>query len=97
MNNMVRTWEDEKHPAAEIELTDTQLGAIYGAWGHHFPDCDDEDPFGDECGFLSGIRLNLSLCLDIDVNIEAGKKRRKKKCCDPCDKCDQCDDHDCDC
>ena len=31
MSNIVRTWEDEALPAGEIELTDAQLAAVYGA------------------------------------------------------------------
>ena len=33
MSNIVRTWEDEALPAGEIELTDAQLAAVYGACG----------------------------------------------------------------
>ena len=38
MSNLVPTWEDETNLAGEIELTDAQLGAVYGACDDH---CDD--------------------------------------------------------
>lgn len=31
MSNSVRTWENEANAAGEIELTDAQLAAVYGA------------------------------------------------------------------
>jgi hypothetical protein len=31
MSNIVRTWKNEANPAGEIELTDTELAAVYGA------------------------------------------------------------------
>lgn len=45
MNNIVRTWEGK---AGEIELTDAQLGAVYGACDEeeeHRPECEEEKRF----------------------------------------------------
>ena len=33
MSNVVRTWKDGANAAGEIELTDAQLEAVYGAQG----------------------------------------------------------------
>jgi mersacidin/lichenicidin family type 2 lantibiotic len=53
MNDIVRTWKDETNrqglsveeqaalpanPAGEINLTDEELEAVYGAWGSWFDD-----------------------------------------------------------
>lgn len=34
MSNIGHTWKDEVNPVGEVELTDTQLVSVYGAWGN---------------------------------------------------------------
>ncbi len=80
MNTIVHTWEDEAIPAGEIELTDAQLAAVYGAWGKEEecepkcePECEEEEPCKK---FEKKVRIHA----EFEFEAEFKKKEFKKDC-----------------
>ncbi len=78
MSNIVRTWEDEALPAGEIELTDAQLAAVYGAWSDDCDNCHDHDVCHEKhFKFKKSVHIHFEFDFDLEI-----KKDEFKKDCD---------------
>jgi hypothetical protein len=76
MSNIVRTWEDEALPAGEIELTDAQLAAVYGAWGDDcHSECEDKE-------FHKKFEKKVKIHFEFEFEFEKEVKKEFKKDCD---------------
>ncbi len=78
MNTIVHTWEDEAIPAGEIELTDAQLAAVYGAWGEEEecepkfkPECEEEEPH-------KKFEKEVKVCFEFEFEVECEEKKQRK-------------------
>jgi len=82
MSNIVRTWEDEAIPAGEIELTDAQLAAVYGAWGEECepkpkPKCEEEESHKK---FEKEVKIHVEFEFEFEAEFKKEKKKFKKDC-----------------
>ena len=78
MSNIVRTWEDEAIPTGEIELTDAQLAAVYGAWGKECePECEEEEP---RKKFEKEVKVHVEFEFEFEAEFKKEKKKFKKDC-----------------
>ena len=77
MSNIVRTWEDEVNQVGEIELTDAQLAAVFGASGDDSHcDVDDDDHFEK---FHKEFKKKTKIHLEFDFEQEIEKEKTFKK------------------
>jgi|GraSoiStandDraft_60_1057301.scaffolds.fasta_scaffold381645_1 hypothetical protein len=76
MSNIVRTWENEANPAGEIELTDAQLAAVYGAWDN---DCQTEAEHKEEFHKECEKKVKVHFKFEFDFEKEIKKEKECKK------------------
>jgi len=81
MNSIVRTREEEVSLAEEVELTDTQLETVFGAW-HNKKNCCHKEPAKDSCKdsskklsrsrevFQEQIKVHFEFDFELDINEE---------------------------
>ncbi|HEY4035153.1 MAG TPA: hypothetical protein VGL94_14430 [Ktedonobacteraceae bacterium] len=83
MSNIVPTWEAQANPVGEIELTDTQLAMVQGAWDDH---CDHNHldwHNEDRCHkkhFEFRRAIHISIDIDVHKIVDVDKDRNRREC-----------------